>query len=230
MNYHTTQLHDHLHGSPHELPVDNSLREVNQPNKLKVKVREYDGSTPLEEYLTHFERVARINRWNEQELADYLYVALKGPALELVSTLPERDQSDYGSIVNALNRRFSTARQYSRYRAELNSCKRKSGESMPELGQRIRQLVRRAYPESSIAFQEDFAIECFKNSLDDVDLKKVIVQSKPKSLDLAVDLVDLAEIDTWLQTQRPIRNRGIQEKSTEVEIADKIWKELQKNY
>ena len=44
---------------------------------LRVKAREYDGSSCIEDYLVHFERVSAINSWDDRQRADYLMVALK---------------------------------------------------------------------------------------------------------------------------------------------------------
>ena len=54
-----------------------------------MKAREFVGSTCLEVYLVHFEWVAKINKWKDQEMVDYLLTAQKGPALEVVYSLDE---------------------------------------------------------------------------------------------------------------------------------------------
>ena len=84
-----------------------------------------------------------------------------------------------------------------RHRAELLTRKRRGGETVAELGQAVRKLVRRAYPDSGPVFQEEFAIEQFKNVLDDYDLKQALFQGKPKTLDDATEAV--AEAEAWLK-------------------------------
>ncbi len=102
-------------------------------------------------------------------MAYYLLVALKGPALELACTLCKGSESNYVDLVKVLERRFGSERQRVRHRAELISRRRRPGETLAELGQAIRKLVRRAYPDSGVEFQEEFAIEQFKNALEDFE-------------------------------------------------------------
>ena len=69
----------------------------------------------------------------------------------------------------------------------------------------MRKLVRRAYPDCGSTFQEDFAIEQFKNALDDYELKRALFQGKPTSLDEAVEIV--AEAEAWYKTEKAGQSR-----------------------
>ena len=173
----------------------------------RIKAREFDGCSGLEEYLVHFERVARINNWDESAMADYLLVSLKGQALEVACSLNKELQSNYAELVKVLDRRFGSERQRVRHRAELSTRRRRPGETVAELGQVIRKLVKRAYPDSGLAFQDEFAIEQFKNALDDYDLKQALFQGKPKTLDDAVEIV--AEAEAWLKAEKVGRSRAV---------------------
>ena len=49
--------------------------------RLTIRPREYNGETNWEDYFKYFERVCKLNRWQDEKL-DYLWVSLVGPALE----------------------------------------------------------------------------------------------------------------------------------------------------
>ena len=141
-----------------------------------------------------------MNTWTETEKADYLMIALKGQALEVACSLSSYQQSSYKEVVTALTHRFGLEKQRVRNRAELTNRKRLVGESVAELGQAVRKLVRRAYPKSGLAFQEDFAVEQFKNALDDLELKRALFQGKPNTLDEAVDMA--SEAEAWMKAEK----------------------------
>ena len=71
----------------------------------------------------------------------------------------------------------------------------------------IRKLVRRAYPESGATLQEDYAVEQFKNALNDFELKRALFQGKPASLDEAVEIV--AEAEAWGKAEKVGRSRTV---------------------
>lgn len=181
----------------------------------RIKAREFDGSSCFEDYITHFERVARVNAWTEADQADFLLIALKGPALEVACSLSTHQQSSYRDIVKALEHRFGLEKQRIRHRAELTSRKRRVGESVAELGQAIRKLVRRAYPKNGLEFQEDFAVEQFKNALGDLELKRALFQGKPTTLDEAVEIV--SEAEAWLKAEKVGHSRKVQDQDNDAD-------------
>ena len=61
--------------------------------------------------MARLETVARINRWSQLEMADYLLVALKGQALELVCSRSQESQSNYADLLKALECQFRSERQ-----------------------------------------------------------------------------------------------------------------------
>ena len=56
-------------------------------------------------------------------------------------------------------------------------------------------------------FQEEFAIEQFKNALDDYELKQALFQGKPKTLDDAVEIT--AEAEAWLKAEKMGHSRAV---------------------
>src|SRR3978361_1245681 len=54
-----------------------------------IKPPTYDGSTSWGMYKRQFEAAELSNRWSDEEKAIALVIALRGPALELLQTIPE---------------------------------------------------------------------------------------------------------------------------------------------
>ena len=56
----------------------------------------------VEEFLYHFRQTTKWNRWNSEEEAIQLSMALKGPARQVLMGLAPYDQHDPGMIKRAL--------------------------------------------------------------------------------------------------------------------------------
>ena len=59
--------------------------------------------------------LAELNHWTEQQRATYLAASLRGPALNVLTNLPEEQRRDYTALSATLQNRFGNTRQ-----AELN--------------------------------------------------------------------------------------------------------------
>ncbi|CAC5368538.1 unnamed protein product [Mytilus coruscus] len=134
----------------------------------------YDGTSEWSDFKSHFDACAVINNWDDQEKGLYLATALRGQAQE------------------SLQERFSPPNQTELYRVQLKERRQKASESLPELGQAIRRLVNKAYPNAPSEVKETLAREEFLDSLVDSEMRIRIKQSRPENLNqtrcLAVEL------------------------------------------
>lgn len=147
----------------------------------------FDGRSPWDAYKLQFEMLARVNGWSSIEKATYLAISLRGPALNVLTNIPADHHSDYGILVAALDRRFGSA-----HRAELNRVKlrgriRRREETLPELAEEVEHLTRLAYPEAAVEMVEVLAKDQFIDALPDEDFRLRIRQSKPETLQQALE-------------------------------------------
>ena len=210
--------------------VDNSgvmFKEPQKPKKIfamkpKMKPREYNGSSPWEEYWLHFKQVAMINRWSDEDSRQYLLVNLSGIALEFAFTLAETTRESFPKLTDALGQRFGSAREAMVHQAALENIRRKPGQTIPALGQEIRRKVRLAYPGADLAAQEALAINNFRRAVTDATQRMFICNSEPKTLDKAMEAALRAEAYESLEEDRekPRRVRQIETVSELQEIRE----------
>lgn len=71
-----------------------------------IKKPIYDGQISFETYKLQFEAARKANSWTEQEKATALVVALRGPSLNLLRTIPAGDKDDFKNLSTALQTHF----------------------------------------------------------------------------------------------------------------------------
>ena len=76
-----------------------------------------------------------------------LSACLKDQAGAFYLGLSPLDRSSYYRLVQKFSERFGSVRQQSRYLTKFETRKRKSGETMASLGDDLRLLTQRVYPD-----------------------------------------------------------------------------------
>ena len=177
---------------PHPIPEARHQQEdfeiynqmgAGQNKRPKIMPDQYDGKTSWIDYLAHFEICCEINGWNFAQRTQYLSVSLRGAACQVMCSLPVHKRRDYRELIQALGRRFHPENQSELYRVQLRNRARKANETLPELGQQIRQLVAQAYPGANVEVMDALGKDYFIDSLEDPDLRWRIYQAKPDTLD-----------------------------------------------
>lgn len=176
-------------------PVQNSnvQAQTNTPfcmcvgQKEKVQVEKYDDQKwDLDDYMTHFEMVANLNKWNDVEKAQRLVINLRGSAQRLLGGLTLGQLSDYNTIKQELYQRFSPREREDVYKCEFREYKRKSGESVTDYCYALRRVAQRAYPQMPYSNLENFLVDRYIHGLGNSDLKKHVQFRHPKSLAQAI--------------------------------------------
>ena len=201
----------------------------------------YDGRSSWDAYITQFKMLAELNRWSEVERATLLAVSLRGAASTVLSNLPAERRSDYTALVTALEYRFGTAHQAELNRMKLRNRTRKREESLAELMEDIERLARLAYPDAAPAMLELLAKDQFIDSLTDEDMKLKIRQSRPDSLQQALEAA--LELESYqlasrqrtrivraaqLDCERDNTPTRLQERTRPTGVTDDVLEELQR--
>ena len=103
-------------------------------------------------------------------------------ARSLLSELDHEGRRDYDTLVEKLANRFGSVNRSEIYRTQLKSRTRHKGESIPELAQSIKKLVRQAYPGVNKDVIETLAIDNFIDALTDSDLRLRVRELGPKTV------------------------------------------------
>ena len=148
-----------------------------------MKPQTYDGTSDWSDYLAHFERVAEYNGWDEYEKLAWLGGSLRGEAMGTLVRQDELNEESYSSLVHFLNLRFGLDAKVSQLM--LAKRVRKADESLTQLANNIRRLVKQAYP-TGREIWETLAVQYFSDAILDYDINYQICVSNPETLDEAL--------------------------------------------
>ena len=171
-----------------------------------VRPAPYDGKSAWEAYHTQFKMLADLNHWTDHQKATHLAISLRGPALTVLTNLPEEQRGDFTALAAALRNRFGNNHQAELNRAHLRSRMKKREETLPELAEDVERLTRLAYPEAAEAMIVVLAKDQFIDALPDEDMRLRIRQSRPPTLRQALETaLELESYSMASKRGRPVR-------------------------
>lgn len=165
-----------------EPPTASNSQNLLNPTSCKVKPQNFSGATDFDEFLSQFEITSEINGWQYRDKSLYLANCLTGEARSLLSELDYLGRRDYKTLVEKLANRFGSVNRSEIFRTQLKSRSRNKGESIPELAQAIKKLVRQAYPGVNKDVIETLSIDQFVDALSDSDIRLRVREFGPKTL------------------------------------------------
>ena len=154
-------------------------------NHFKMRPQNYDGSSDFEEFLCQFEITCEINAWKYKEKSLYLANCLTGEARSLLNELDSDGRRDYDTLIERLKNIFGSVNRSEIYRTQLKSRTRNKGETIQELAQAIKKLVRQAYPGVNKDVIETLSLDNFIDAITDSDIRMRVRELSPKSLEEA---------------------------------------------
>ena len=158
-----------------------------------IKPPRFEGKDScLESHLVKFEIVAKRNRWDEFEKADFLKCSLSGEASHLLRDLS--DSATYDDVIYKLRQRYGSLEQIESFRMELKQRKRKPGESLTNLLKDIRRLFALAFPGPPNYLSELTAKDAFIDALGDRELMIKVLEREPSTLDQAFKIAERLEL------------------------------------
>lgn len=162
-------------------------REHEHKSSLGItKLATFDGEGNWQDYLVHFELVSKSNKWDDESKALKLATALRGRAQGILSDLTMEEQLDYRCLVKVLTDRFQPEDQAEIYKAQIKGRLRKKDETLPELAQEIKRLVRLAYPGAPHEIRQQLGLDYLIEALNDSDMEWAIHQGKARTISDAV--------------------------------------------
>ena len=91
--------------------------------------------------------MAAVNSWDVADSLKWLKVRLTGRAQIVFQRLTEENRSDFDRATAALKERFEPATRKYRFQAELQSRKKRKGESWADFADDLKSLADEAYPD-----------------------------------------------------------------------------------
>ena len=175
-------------------------------NRSFIKPPRFEGKDScIESHLSQFEIVAKRNRWDEFEKADYLKCSLVGEASRILCDLP--DSATYDDVVYKLRQRYGSLEQIESFRMELKQRKRKPGESLSSLLKDIRRLFMLAFPGPVNYMTELTAKYAFVDVLNDRELMIKVLEREPNTLDQAFKIAERMELYQKIPGDRDLETK-----------------------
>ena len=168
------------------------------------------GKTPWESYLAHFNIIADINDWCEQEKASFLASSLTGTALNVLSNLPPEKRQNFQSLVKALDGRYGNAHRTELARARFKNRIKQKDESLPDLVEDIERLAHLSYPDAPESITDTLARDQFVDALPDKDMRLRLKQERPQTLQRAQNIALELESFQLANRQMRVRVRAVQ--------------------
>ncbi|XP_049310670.1 uncharacterized protein LOC125778145 [Bactrocera dorsalis] len=117
----------HLSNRMRELQLHGPAPSTNNP---RLKAPTFDGSIPFQIFKLQFEKTAMANNWNAADKVASLFVSLKGPAAEILQTIPDCERDNYEALMSAIERRYGSEHRKQIYQIELQNRGQKMNESI----------------------------------------------------------------------------------------------------
>ena len=152
-----------------------------------IKLGNYDGSTALETHLAKFENCSAYYGWTSRDRLFHLKASLDGHAGHVLWEIDTN--SSEADVIKLLRNRFGNDNQVERFRAELRTRRRKSGESVQNVYQDIRRLLTLGFRGQSGELCEIIGRDAFLEALGDQPLRIRVLDQQPKTLDAALQIV-----------------------------------------
>lgn len=112
-----------------------------QKDKIPLRLPFFDDKEDLECFIRTFERVAEVQKWEEEELAPRLAALLKGRAREVYSLMSDEDSKDFDKLKETLLFRFKLTAD--EYRKRFRTAKKQPGESTQEFATKLELYLQR---------------------------------------------------------------------------------------
>ena len=159
--------------------------------EMVLKPEKFEGKVVWAEYISHFQDCAELGNWDDRSKGLLLAANLRGATRKYHDGL-RVEEKDYQSLQDALKRRFGNEHRQEFWMSKLKMRRRKTGESISDLGDDIWQKTQRAYHDFDLRLQEQLALKHFYRVVDS-EMKLKCVENKCTNIYDAVAVVERYE-------------------------------------
>ena len=165
--------------------VNPENQEARQPNATiiqcehsckpkAVEAPTFNGKDKWDTFISLFQKVAEINKWDNTTRCERLLVSLRGSALEFVDTLQLKVTKDYDSLKQALAQRFGITSNEALYRVKFKGRRRNQNEDLDKYIQDLQYLAERAYPNERSNIYHRLIVDQFIEGISNRDCKQYL--------------------------------------------------------
>ena len=128
--------------------LSEALMAQQLPLPSKFSGSDIPSEETFEEWITHFELVAGVHKWNAQAKLIHLITRLRGEAFNFYRSCSKQQKSSYELLVKELTRRFTPVRIQSVQTSLFHDRKQGDHESVDKYAQDLKSHFHKAYPQS----------------------------------------------------------------------------------
>ena len=155
------KLHFRLVEMTNPAPDGDSLVTPRALTKLLTTPDFFNGENSWDNWISHFDGVSKVNKWNDQAKLLWLEVRVDGKARKAWSHLSNQEKENCNSAVMALRRRFEPKSKRDLYTAEFQTHGRKLNESWGDVADKLLSLVDKAFPDLDDTAKEKLSLDCY---------------------------------------------------------------------
>ena len=138
-----------------------------------------EASVSFDEWIGHFESVAKVNGWDDATRLLWLEVRMTGKAQNAWRRLTQEAKAQYATAKSALCKRFEPDSRRELYAVEFQTRRRQQGESWAELADNLRLLADKAFPNLEEPAKEQLSLDRYLSLLDRPQLALAVRQETP---------------------------------------------------
>lgn len=154
------------------------------------------GETSWEDWEFHFDNVADVNGWDDEQKMKWLRVRLTGRAQKAFQRLPTESKESYQAARDALKERFEPTSRKIRYQVEFQTRRKKKAETWADFADDLKSLVDKGFPDLPEEAKEHLALQSYLQQLDQPQVAFGVRQKRPTTIDDAVSLT--LEMETYM--------------------------------
>ena len=181
--------------TPSDNPVQDGKRTATATRPL-VLPEKFNGTGNFNEWISHFEAIAAINKWTEDDKSLWLKVRLTDKAHVALTRLPNDAHGSYASLKMAIKERFEPSSKREVYKAKFESRRKRNMESWGDFGDELLQLVDKAFPTLQQEAKERLALSRYLDQLAPVEVSFGVKQRRPATVNEAVS--STIELESYL--------------------------------
>ncbi|KAI5748071.1 hypothetical protein M8J77_021597 [Diaphorina citri] len=143
-------------------------------NPARMKLPVFDGQMAWCIFKRQFEAACECNLYSAKEKVTALMLSLRGPAADLIQTLPKDSNLSYDELVSVIERRFGDDHMQDVYRIQLQNRVQKSGETLQQLQADIDRLAHLSYGTGHPEILNHIATAAFIDAIADRELQQAL--------------------------------------------------------
>ena len=162
----------------------------------------FSGEGNWEDWFDHFNNVAAVNKWTDEQKLLWVKVRLTGRAQTAFKKLSDADKESFEAATKALKDRFEPKSKKELYIAEFYARRKRKTEGWAEYGEDLRVLVDKAFPSLAADAKQLLALQHFMSQIENVQIAFAIRQRNPTTVEEAVRAT--LEFESYLQPKQRI--------------------------